>query len=1197
MDIKNIGKTVAEQRKKHNMSQKDLADKLNVSNKTISKWECGNGIPDIESLDKLARAFGLTMDELLNPSLEIAQPENVETPTESAHISATPTIKNKSKKLLISLIISCSLVFVTAASLLCYFFIPRTPEIVSTDKFYVDEQTATVSCTVDNAIEQFSFSDSIEVPMTNKWNVYYDLDGLQAINSQTVNLQVGDNTFYIVVENSAGEKKAYQVIVRRKPLYVVTFNTNGGEAIVNEIVMEDDFATYQEPVREGYIFNSWDFDFTQPITQNITVNATWIAKNLIINYYANNGTEATSTQAVTYDDTISFKTENEFSKEGYTLSGWNTKADGSGTQYAVNQTFNNFQISETDFDLYAQWTVNQYTVTATKNLQNAGTVSGTGSFDYGTVQTLSAITNTGYTWDGWYNKDNTLVTSSQTLTVTIGDEGQEYIAKWTANKYNVSLNVNGGNAISETTKELVFGDSYVLPIPTRTEAVFLGWFDIDNNKYTNDQGVSVENWGVANTVTLYAHYKINEYQVSLSENIDGGGVIGAGLKEYDSNVTITAQPKAGYSFIGWYNGTDLVSSLAEYSFTMPNTPVSYTAKWKANTYNVTMDVSGGDSLADNKKTITFDDSYSLPVTSKTGYTFLGWCDEDGTQYTNAQGQSLFNWNVAGNTLLIANYKINQYQMTVNKNIDKAGSVTGFGLKDYNSTVILTATTNEGYSFTGWYSGNSLISELAVYSFEMPHYELSYTAKWQANDYTVTMDENGGKELAEDSKPVTYDSSYTLTVPEKDGYDFAGWYTGNYGTGTQLTDSSGNSVTAWNIADHTTVYAKWNVITYSLTFHLNGGTVSGENATTYTIEDLDIKVNNPVKAGYVFDGWIETGTTEPITALTISAGTFGNRSFGAKWSRNSSFVAISSVSEFKNIANNLNGYYYLTDDIDFEGMEIASFGSEETAFTGVLDGNGHKLLNLQTTKGIFANLKGTVCNLYVDNITNYSEFVSSTVYALGSIAYVNNGTIQNCVVNSALVGTSVSGIVHTNNGTIEGCKVIGEITANGRYPNSGYAGGICITNNGYIARVYVAANIIAHAGYFDALAAGICVTNQNRIECCVVNANIKAQVNSCDYEWRAYIKAGRIICNGEIGTNCYYNQETTINAILYNSNSITSQYATRTLNTEGTGTTLANLTNKNFISWDSYISEADLIANPTHIWVFTEDEFPKLYWEV
>ena len=79
MDVKNLGKTIAEQRKRLNMSQKNLADKLNVSNKTISKWECGNGIPDIESLDKLASAFGITLEELLNPKPETAQNEKEET--------------------------------------------------------------------------------------------------------------------------------------------------------------------------------------------------------------------------------------------------------------------------------------------------------------------------------------------------------------------------------------------------------------------------------------------------------------------------------------------------------------------------------------------------------------------------------------------------------------------------------------------------------------------------------------------------------------------------------------------------------------------------------------------------------------------------------------------------------------------------------------------------------------------------------------------------------------------------------------------------------------------------------------------------------------------------------------------------------------------------------------------------------------
>lgn len=66
MDINNIGKTIADLRKKNNMSQQELASKLNVSNKTISKWECGNGIPDITVLCNIANLFNLTLDELIN---------------------------------------------------------------------------------------------------------------------------------------------------------------------------------------------------------------------------------------------------------------------------------------------------------------------------------------------------------------------------------------------------------------------------------------------------------------------------------------------------------------------------------------------------------------------------------------------------------------------------------------------------------------------------------------------------------------------------------------------------------------------------------------------------------------------------------------------------------------------------------------------------------------------------------------------------------------------------------------------------------------------------------------------------------------------------------------------------------------------------------------------------------------------------
>lgn len=65
MDAKKIGEQIARLRKKHNMSQIQLAERLYVTEKAVSKWECGNGIPDLDNIVKLARIFDVSIDELL----------------------------------------------------------------------------------------------------------------------------------------------------------------------------------------------------------------------------------------------------------------------------------------------------------------------------------------------------------------------------------------------------------------------------------------------------------------------------------------------------------------------------------------------------------------------------------------------------------------------------------------------------------------------------------------------------------------------------------------------------------------------------------------------------------------------------------------------------------------------------------------------------------------------------------------------------------------------------------------------------------------------------------------------------------------------------------------------------------------------------------------------------------------------------
>ena len=66
MDQIKIGKFIAEMRKEQNLTQIDLAEKLGISNKTISKWECGNGMPDYAVMEGLCDILQINGNELLS---------------------------------------------------------------------------------------------------------------------------------------------------------------------------------------------------------------------------------------------------------------------------------------------------------------------------------------------------------------------------------------------------------------------------------------------------------------------------------------------------------------------------------------------------------------------------------------------------------------------------------------------------------------------------------------------------------------------------------------------------------------------------------------------------------------------------------------------------------------------------------------------------------------------------------------------------------------------------------------------------------------------------------------------------------------------------------------------------------------------------------------------------------------------------
>ena len=73
MDCQKVGNLIYELRKEKNMTQKQVADLMNISDKTISKWERGLGCPDISLLPELSQIFGVSIEGILAGELNINQ--------------------------------------------------------------------------------------------------------------------------------------------------------------------------------------------------------------------------------------------------------------------------------------------------------------------------------------------------------------------------------------------------------------------------------------------------------------------------------------------------------------------------------------------------------------------------------------------------------------------------------------------------------------------------------------------------------------------------------------------------------------------------------------------------------------------------------------------------------------------------------------------------------------------------------------------------------------------------------------------------------------------------------------------------------------------------------------------------------------------------------------------------------------------
>ena len=248
-------------------------------------------------------------------------------------------------------------------------------------------------------------------------------------------------------------------------------------------------------------------------------------------------------------------------------------------------------------------------------------------------------------------------------------------------------------------------------------------------------------------------------------------------------------------------------------------------------------------------------------------------------------------------------------------------------------------------------------------------------------------------------------------------------------------------------------------------------------------------------------------------------------YAAETGTEESPIQISTAQQLQNINSNPSACYKLTANIDLKNVDFTPIGNADSgAFSGVFDGNGFTVSNLNVSSGKYAGLFG--CNEgLIKNVTLSNVYVCGTRY-LGGVVGENasSGKIVNCKVNSGkivsdggLKAVFAGGICGYNSGVMEGAfSNSASVTINSNSKGS-YSGGIigCANSNATVTNCYNTGNISSSSSY-GSYSGGI-------IGC----ANSNATITNCYNTGNVFSTAKSSFSGGIIGnaysvtvTNCY-----------------------------------------------------------------------------
>ncbi|MBO5702788.1 MAG: InlB B-repeat-containing protein [Clostridia bacterium] len=478
----------------------------------------------------------------------------------------------------------------------------------------------------------------------------------------------------------------------------------------------------------------------------------------------------------------------------------------------------------------------------------------------------------GYDFVGWYltsDFSGSSISSHKVKSDTI------FYAKWIPHRYSVTLNKGYGIDSVSGGGEYDYSALVNVSAQLKPGYSFLQWTasGVPNSNSANYSFLLPDG-----PVELTAVGKLNTYNITY--NLAGGTVSGINITQYtveDGAITLVNPTRIGYVFLGW-TGTGL--SEPTVNVTIPTGSYGdreYTANWKAGKYSVTwVDAFGNTILSeelDYGTTIT-----NIPANpSKSGYTFCGW-----KGYTAGMKMPAYDVVVTA-----------RWEVSVRATIDNNGTIVcvfdghvyngssgevailhiplEIGTIGAGSTIAFTPAIGYKISKVTFTIGeetsvntNPTVLSDGSYVYVIPAEgitaEMEITVETTLKQCTISFESNGGSVVSPISE--LYGTAISKpTDPTKEGYSFAGWYT--------EPTLENEYVFTTMPADDITLYAKWSINQYTITFNTDGGTPVA--AITQDFGTDITKPADPTKVGHTFAGWdIEIPDKMPGEDITITA---------------------------------------------------------------------------------------------------------------------------------------------------------------------------------------------------------------------------------------------------------------------------------------------------------------------------------------